>query len=196
VDADACTSVPVGGLDESAGLFTVSAPVAAARPVAAGIPPWSAGVRVARRALAHQLVGVSKQLLGIAVDHVRVREQFGRPLGANQAVQHRLADVQVDLAAAEELVEESWRTDTDLAAVAAKGLADRTLESVGAGGQQVLGAIGYTWEHSWRHALRRGMFLSAFLGSVDECEREVGALLLESGTGGVTRIGTIEGVPA
>jgi alkylation response protein AidB-like acyl-CoA dehydrogenase len=140
--------------------------------------------------LAHQLIGVSGELLRIAVDHVSTREQFGRPLGANQAVQHRLADARVDLTAAEELAGEAWLTETPLAAALAKGMASRAFETVAMHGQQVLGGIGYTWEHSWRHPLRRGMFLSVFLGASDECESEIGSTLIASG---VTRIGDVAG---
>jgi hypothetical protein len=179
-----CSTSPITGLDGSAGWYriTVATTAVSREPDA----DWSAGLAAGRRALAHQLVGTCEELLRIAVEHVKVREQFGRPLGANQAVQHRLADARVDLAAAEEVVAESWLTETAMAAAAAKGLAGRALDRVGAAGQQVLGGIGYTWEHPWRHPLRRGMLLSSLLGAPDECEEEVGASLVAAG---VPRIG-------
>ncbi|TAM91445.1 MAG: acyl-CoA dehydrogenase, partial [Jatrophihabitans sp.] len=116
-----------------------------------------------------------------------------RPLGANQAVQHRLADAKVELSAAEELAAEAWATDTSFAAAAAKGMASKALNTVAAHGQQVLGGIGYTWEHSWRHPLRRGMFLSVLLGSADECDTEIGGALIRSG---IIRLGSLTGGPA
>jgi alkylation response protein AidB-like acyl-CoA dehydrogenase len=125
-------------------------------------------------------------MMRIAVEHVSVRHQFGRPLGANQAVQHRLADAQVDIAAAEMVTDESWTTVTSLTAVAAKALADQAFATMAKHGQQVLGGIGYTWEHEWRHFARRGMVLSTLLGSTDECEREVTEHLVD---GGIVRIG-------
>jgi hypothetical protein len=189
VPASACTQQPVRGLDESAGLSLIRADAAAASP-AEQSADWDVALIAARRALAHQLIGVSGELLRIAVDHVSTREQFGRPLGANQAVQHRLADARVDLTAAEELAGEAWLTETPLAVALAKGMASRAFETVAMHGQQVLGGIGYTWEHSWRHPLRRGMFLSVFLGASDECESEIGSTLISSG---VTRIGDVAG---
>jgi hypothetical protein len=182
--ATACSTSPIAGLDGSAGWHRVTVQAAALSPVPDA--DWSAGQAAGRRALAHQLVGTCEELLRIAVEHVKVREQFGRPLGANQAVQHRLADARVDLAAAEVVVAEAWLTETAMAAAASKGLADRALDRVGAAGQQVLGGIGYTWEHPWRHPLRRGMLLSSLLGGADECEEEVGAGLVSAG---VSRIG-------
>jgi hypothetical protein len=187
--ATTCHAQPVTGLDESANLHRVQGYASSATPAGHQVR-WDTALIAARRAMAHELVGISAELLRIAVEHVSVREQFGRPLGANQAVQHRLADARVELAAAQELTAEAWRTESDLAAAAAKGMASRAFETVAANGQQVLGGIGYTWEHHWRHPLRRGMAFSAFLGAVDECEHEVALALIGSG---VPRIGDIAG---
>jgi hypothetical protein len=189
VPAGACRTVPIGGLDESAGLYRVCVDLSAAAPAATG-EGWAAGLMAARRALSHELIGVAGDLLTIAVGHVTVREQFGRPLGANQAVQHSLATAQVELSAAQELTAEAWRTRTPLAAAVAKGMASRAANTVAASGQQALGAIGYTWEHSWRHPLRRAMLLSVLLGSADECDAEIGATLVRAG---VVRIGAVGG---
>jgi hypothetical protein len=172
---------PVGGLDPDLSLWRVTASRGSAREADGVVGAWPEALAAARRALAHELVGLSRTMMSIVVEHVSTRHQFGRPLGANQAVAHRLADAQVDLTAAELLAEESWATPTAFAAAAAKAQADRAFESIGGGGQQVLGAIGYTWEHSWHRYLRRGLALSALLGSVDECEREVGRRLLDTG---------------
>jgi Acyl-CoA dehydrogenase, C-terminal domain len=185
----ACRTSPVGGLDESAGLYRVRADQSAAVP-ASTAADWATGLMAARRALSHELIGVAGALLSIVVEHVTVREQFGRPLGANQAVQHSLATAKVELSAAQELAAEAWRTPTPLAAAVAKGMASRAANLVGSNGQQALGAIGYTWEHSWRHPLRRALLLSVLLGSADECDGEVGVALARTG---VTRIGDVAG---
>jgi hypothetical protein len=189
VPAGACRTAPVAGLDESAGLYRVRADLSAAAS-AKTQEDWAIGLMAARRALAHELIGVASDLLRIAVEHVSVREQFGRPLGANQAIQHSLADAKVELSAAEALAGQAWLTRTPLAAAVAKGMASRASNLVAAHGQQVLGAIGYTWEHSWRHPLRRAMLLSVLLGSADECDAESGRVLVRSG---VVRIGSIAG---
>lgn len=187
--AGACRTSPVAGLDESAGLYRVRADLSAAVP-ASTAGGWATGLMAARRALSHELIGLAGELLSIAVGHVTVREQFGRPLGANQAVQHSLANAKVELSAAQELATEAWRTPTSLAAAVAKGMASRAANTVGANGQQALGAIGYTWEHSWRHPLRRALLLSVLLGSAEECDAEVGAALARTG---VARIGNVAG---
>jgi predicted secreted protein len=187
VQAEDATIEAVDGLDATNGFARFTAPAASATVAdAESAGRWDRGLIAARRALSHELIGVCNQMMRIAVEHVSVRHQFGRPLGANQAVQHRLADAQVDIAAAETVADESWKTVTRLTAVAAKALADQAFATMAKHGQQVLGGIGYTWEHEWRHFARRGMVLSALLGSTDECEREVAGHLVADG---VVRIG-------
>jgi alkylation response protein AidB-like acyl-CoA dehydrogenase len=55
-------------------------------------------------ACAAQLLGAGHALLSMAVEHARTRTQFGRPIGAFQAVQHHLADVAVALTFARPLL--------------------------------------------------------------------------------------------
>jgi alkylation response protein AidB-like acyl-CoA dehydrogenase len=108
-----------------------------------------------------QLVGLAGKLLDLAVRHVSVREQFGRPLGALQAVQHRLADVAVGIEFAGPVVA---RAACSLAAAApsaardvamAKVFASQAAERAAYSGLQVHGAIGYTREHEFHlYALR------------------------------------------
>jgi alkylation response protein AidB-like acyl-CoA dehydrogenase len=117
-----------------------------------------------------ELVGLARQLLDLAVRHVSVREQFGRPLGALQAVQHRLADVAIGIEFADPVVA---RAACSLAAGApsasrdvamAKVFASETAELAAYAGLQVHGAIGYTQEHdlhlyalrAWALALAHG----------------------------------------
>ncbi len=108
-----------------------------------------------------QLVGLARKLLDLAVYHVSVREQFGRPLGTFQAVQHQLADVAVGIEFAEPVVA---RAACSLAAAApsaardvamAKVFASQAAEQAAYSGLQVHGAIGYTREHDFHlYALR------------------------------------------
>ncbi|MGW0912277.1 acyl-CoA dehydrogenase family protein [Streptomyces sp. NPDC002784] len=54
----------------------------------------------AAAALACEAVGAADRVLELTVEHVKQREQFGRPIGSFQAVKHRLADVYVQVQAA------------------------------------------------------------------------------------------------
>ena len=190
VGRDAVTLQRTEGIDPTLELATLTAD--AELLTAADVEAEQSAVALAagRRALAHELIGLSTRMLEIVVNHVSVREQFNRPLGANQAVQHKLADAKVLLEAAAAIADEAWETPTPFAALAAKAQASRAFDLVAAHGQQLLGAIGYTWEHEWRRYVRRGFLLTVLLGAADELEREIGSTLV---TSGVPRLGGLSG---
>jgi alkylation response protein AidB-like acyl-CoA dehydrogenase len=104
-------------------------------------------------ACAAQLLGAGRALLEAAVRHAGLRVQFGRPVGAFQAVKHRLADVAIGLEFARPLLEaagvalaEDGPTagrDVSAAKVACAEAAYRSARAA----LQVHGAIGYTAEH-------------------------------------------------
>jgi hypothetical protein len=180
---------PVRGLDPDLGLHRLHAHAQAVVP----LPPdlqgqWPAALAAARRALSHQITGLIRHVLGTVVSHVTTRTQFGRPIGSNQAIQHRLSDVLVDLESAELVAGEAWTTATPLAAKAAKALAGRAMATAAANCQQALGAIGYSWEHEFHRYLKRGLVLDRLLGSVEELETEIGCELADTG---IARIGEL-----
>jgi len=77
-----------------------------------GIGPWIA--ERACVALAALQVGVSERALEITTDYVKQREQFGAPLGALPAVQHRCADAYIDLEAMRWVMwSAAWKLATD-----------------------------------------------------------------------------------
>jgi alkylation response protein AidB-like acyl-CoA dehydrogenase len=81
------------------------------------------------------------------VRHARVREQFGRPVGANQAVQHRLADVAIGLEYARPLLDAAAGSLVPLDVSAAKVACGDAAYAAARAALQVHGAIGYTAEH-------------------------------------------------
>jgi hypothetical protein len=103
-------------------------------------------------ASAAQLLGAGQALLEQTVRHARQRVQFGRPVGAFQAVQHRLADVAIGLEFARPLLyaaaialgaaQPTAARDVSAAKVACADAARRAARAA----LQVHGAIGYTQE--------------------------------------------------
>jgi alkylation response protein AidB-like acyl-CoA dehydrogenase len=99
-------------------------------------------------------VGAAERALELAVEHARARVQFGRPIGSFQAVQHLCADmlqaVELGRAAA---YYACWACDAadpaerERAVAIAAAYAGDALYGVGASAIQVLGGIGFTWEH-------------------------------------------------
>ena len=109
-------------------------------------------------ACAAQLLGAGRALLEASVRHAGQRTQFGRPIGAFQAVKHQLADVAIGLEFARPLLDaasaaldgngEHAARDVSAAKVACTDAARRAARTA----LQVHGAIGYTEEldlHLW-----------------------------------------------
>ena len=81
----------------------------------------AAAVRLARILLSAVQVGVAEGALALAASYLAEREQFGRPLGSFQAVQHQLADCWIDIDALRVTL---WQAISD--AEAASPSADRS----------------------------------------------------------------------
>jgi alkylation response protein AidB-like acyl-CoA dehydrogenase len=121
------------------------------------------------RALAHQTtvdtayaVGLASGALALAVDHASNREQFGRPIGVNQAVSHQCVDMRVEIDAMRVLAwQAAWRLDQDFddgarrAVALANVYARDVLPGIFARAHQVHGAIGFTMEYDLQLYTRR-----------------------------------------
>jgi len=116
---------------------------------------------------AAEAIGVARWCLDTAAEHARTRVQFGRPIGAFQAVKHRVADMLASVEVAAALVgdaasslEESSNPGAgeSLMAVsmAVAAAADAAVE-LAKGTVQVLGGLGFTWEHPAHAYLRRAI---------------------------------------
>ena len=118
---------------------------------------------VIARLLACVSVGSTEALLESTTGFLLLREQFGRPLGSFQALQHKMADVFIELEHTRSLVRASLepeRTeDADVLVAMAKVAADRLAVRAAETALQAHGGIGFTWElpvhHYLKEALRR-----------------------------------------
>jgi alkylation response protein AidB-like acyl-CoA dehydrogenase len=121
--------------------------------------------------LAAEHAGGARWCLETATEYAKVRVQFGRPIGQFQAVKHRLADMAVRV---EQMASAAWDAalavdagDAEGAALAAatagalcpEGFARSAKECL-----QLLGGIGFTWEHDLHLYLKRALADRALLG--------------------------------
>ncbi len=133
-----------------------------------------AGGDDARRLLlvlaAAEASGVARWCLDTAVAHAREREQFGRKIGAFQAVKHLCAEM---LETSESVTAAAWDAaraagaapgQQDLAALVAGTVCLDGAVEVAKSCIQVLGGIGFTFEHDAHLYLRRALGLRALLG--------------------------------
>lgn len=142
---------------------------------------WDAAAAAARRALAAELIGVSREALRLAVEHTSTRVQFGHPIAAFQAVRHRLAEAHVAVTAAEAVLEAAWTDGGPTAAAVAKAQAGRAHATVSRHAVQVCGAIGASLEHPLHRYVARGVALDALLGTSGMLISQLGHEVLTSG---------------
>ena len=150
--------------------------------------------------------GGARWCLDTAAEHARTRHQFGRPIGQFQGIKHRLADM---LVAVEQSVAATWdaasvldhgtegsgglpagRTSSDggdpdgdgsvrLAVRLAATLALDGYVEAAKGAIQVLGGMGFTWEHDAHIHLRRATTLRQVVGGTAPLRAEAARLALE-----------------
>lgn len=187
---------PVAGLDAEAGVMRVSGSYRAGDGLLLDDEATARLVDVLRLALAHELIGQTSRMLRLAIEHVTVREQFGRPLGSFQAVRHKLADVAV-LAAGAASVAAAVTPGTGpdhngsdvaprVALIAAAAAADAARRNC----LQVCGAIGFTWEFALHRYIRRSLVLDALSGSRQAVAADLGQSLINARQ--VPRIGGVQ----
>jgi alkylation response protein AidB-like acyl-CoA dehydrogenase len=121
-------------------------------------------------ALAAESTGIAQRTLEMAVSYAKDRQQFGRPIGAYQAVSHRCAQMLLETENARSAVYgAAWAADAEpdslpLAASMAKAYAGDAGWRVPDASIQVHGGIGFTWEHDLHFFLKRGRSNAAIFG--------------------------------
>ncbi|WP_341257086.1 acyl-CoA dehydrogenase [Gordonia malaquae] len=135
---------------------------------------------------AAEATGVCRWCLDTTVDYIRVRHQFGRPIGSFQAVQHKAALmlVRADVASAvtwdaaraeHQPAEQQLLAAASVALTALPAAIDQALDCV-----SLLGGIGFTWEHDAHLYWRRAIALNAAVGGADAAARELGERCLRA----------------
>lgn len=135
-----------------------------------------------------EAVGVASACTHIASEYARVRHQFGRPIGQFQAVKHKCAAMLVDAERAAAAVWDAARalddatsSHVDFSAAIAAVLAPRAALTNSQNTIQVLGGIGFTWEHDAHIYYRRAIGIAAAIGRSADWSRTVTERAIESG---------------
>ncbi|WP_326744254.1 acyl-CoA dehydrogenase [Streptomyces sp. NBC_00121] len=135
---------------------------------------------------AAEACGTAAWALDTAVAYAKVREQFGRPIGQFQGIKHLCADMLVRVEQARALVWDAARAAGEapetraLVAALAAGTALDAAYSCAKDCIQILGGIGFTWEHDAHLHLRRAVVARQLLGAGD-AHRLRAARLAEGG---------------
>ena len=134
-------------------------------------------------ALAAELTGIAQRAMEIAVDYAKERQQFGRPIGAYQAVSHRCAGMLYEVEEARSLTYyAAWAADAEpeslaLASSMAKARASDAAWRVTNDALQVLGGIGFTWEHDLHLYFKRAKSSEATFGDATYHRERVAQLI-------------------
>ena len=137
-------------------------------------------------AYALEAVGIGSRAVGMAVAYVSEREQFGKKIGAYQAVSHPVVDAYVAVELGRSLAYwAAWcvaegDAQAALACAAAKAQATEAAVLACETSIQVHGGIGFTFEHPLHRYYKRALELEGALGFGRELRAEIAAFLLSS----------------
>ncbi|HET8749088.1 MAG TPA: acyl-CoA dehydrogenase [Ramlibacter sp.] len=124
-------------------------------------------------ALCAEAVGAMDTAKAMTIEYLQTRRQFGKPIGSFQALQHRMADVLLEIEQARSAVInaaaalESDRIPRERALSAAKYSIGRIGTLVAEESIQLHGGIGMTWELPLPHFAKRLVMIDHQLGDED-----------------------------
>lgn len=127
-------------------------------------------LEVATAVLCAEMVGGMQWVLDATVEYAKTRQQFGRPVGSFQAVQHMCADMLLLTESARSAAYyAAWAlTESDPAAPTAvsvaKAYCSDAYREVANRGVQVHGGIGFTWEHDLQLYYKRSKSAETLFG--------------------------------
>jgi alkylation response protein AidB-like acyl-CoA dehydrogenase len=123
--------------------------------------------------IAADLLGSAQAALEMTSEYAKERVQYGKPIGAFQAVSHRLADNLVDIEVGRSLLYaaclalDEGRDNAPVMVAAAKAWLGDAAVSATEASLQLHGGVGFTWEYDVHLHLRRARCNAACLGDSD-----------------------------
>ena len=130
------------------------------------------------------LVGLAQMDFDISLNYAKERVQFGRPIGGFQAIQHKCADMIIDVDGSRFITyKAAWaiqenEPDAEMLASMAKAWCSEATRRVVAQGQQIHGGIGFTKDYKIQLYFRRQKWMELMWGDADY-HRELVAQKLE-----------------
>jgi alkylation response protein AidB-like acyl-CoA dehydrogenase len=135
--------------------------------------------------VAAQQLGLTQRMLDLAIDYSAQRKQFGKAIGAYQAVKHLLADVAIQLEFAKPVLLRAAAAlahglpDAGLHVSHARVAAARCAWTAARQAIQVHGAMGYTWELDLQIFTKRAWALAGSWGDRAFHKARLGAHILD-----------------
>jgi alkylation response protein AidB-like acyl-CoA dehydrogenase len=143
---------------------------------------------VATVAICAEMLGGMQWTLYTTVEYAKTRQQFGRPIGSYQAVQHHCANMLLMSESSRSAVYYAAWALTEKDATArhatsiAKAYCSDAAREVGNLGIQVHGGIGFTWEHNLQLYYKRAKSSEIMLGDASHHREELAKLVIDRAT--------------
>ncbi len=137
----------------------------------------------ARVMICAEMVGGAEKCLEESVRYAKERVQFGKPIGVNQAIKHKCADMLFQVESARSITYyAAWAAgehndEAPLTAAMAKAYASDAYRFVSAENIQVHGGVGFTWEYDCHLYFKRAKSDEAWLGDGIRQRERVATLL-------------------
>ncbi|MBC2726635.1 acyl-CoA dehydrogenase family protein [Desulfosporosinus sp.] len=121
-------------------------------------------------ALGLEMLGGGEKVLEIATEYSKVRVQFGQPIGSYQAIKHKCAEMLLQVESSRSIAEyAAWTVDGNpheesKSASLAKTYVGNMYRKAAAATLQILGGIGFSWEHDIHLYYKRALASEAMFG--------------------------------
>jgi len=129
-----------------------------------------------------EMVGAMQTAFSMSLAYAKEREQFGRPVGSFQAVQHHLANMAVDVDSARYITYQAvWKISeglpADMETAMAKAFTSEAAGRVTRLGHQVHGAISFCDEHDMHLYYRKAKSAALAFGDTEYHLEKVAGML-------------------
>jgi alkylation response protein AidB-like acyl-CoA dehydrogenase len=119
-----------------------------------------------------EMAGMTQQVLKMTLDYAKERVAFGHPIGAFQSIQHRCADMLIDVEGSKfATYQAAWKINEGLPAAkeaaAAKAWVSQACRRVMNSAHQIHGAIGFSEDHILHYYTKRARAYEFSFGGVD-----------------------------
>lgn len=144
---------------------------------------WSRILDRARVMICAEMLGGAAKCLEDSVQYAKERVQFGRPIGVNQAIKHKCADMLFEVESARSITYyAAWaaredREEAPLLASMAKSYVSDAYRRVSAENIQIHGGVGFTWEYDCHLYFKRAKSDESWLGDGQYHRERVARLL-------------------
>ncbi|MGB3353090.1 MAG: acyl-CoA dehydrogenase [Mycobacterium sp.] len=142
--------------------------------------------------------GAIRWCVDAVTDHLRTREQFGKPIGTFQALQHQAAMLLVNSELATSSAWDAVRSASEVVSQNRIAAAGAALMAVAPAPDLVLdtltmfGAIGFTWEHDLHLYWRKATSLAASIGPTPRFARTLGGLTCSESRNVAVKLGDVD----